>query len=130
MHFCRQTDLFSLCTGGGEGGQDTHAGGAQGEPAVFQEPDRNDCAGLDDVKELQRLLADNERRSGTHRILVQPANLRLMTDPGFDLIQIEKYAKKEGAYNSSSYKKLCKQAEKEAVLRAAAKANEKSDDEE
>ena len=89
-----------------------------------------ETTGLDDVKALQRLLADNERRPGTHRILVQPANLRLMTDPGFDLIQIEKYAKKEGAYNSSSYKKLCKQAEKEAVLRAAAKANEKSDDEE
>jgi len=80
---------------------------------------------LDDVKELQRLLADNERRSGTHRILVQPANLRLMTGPGFDLIKIEKYAKKEGVYNSSLYKKLCKQAEKEA----AAKAKEKSDDE-
>ena len=80
---------------------------------------------MDDVKELQRLLADNERRSGTHRILVQPANLRLMTGPGFDLIKIEKYAKKEGVYNSSLYKKLCKQAEKEA----AAKAKEKSDDE-
>jgi hypothetical protein len=48
-----------------------------------------ETAGLDDVKELQRLLTDNQNRAGTHRILVQPANLRLMTDPGFDLLQIE-----------------------------------------
>jgi len=69
-----------------------------------------DTTGLADVKELQRLLADNEGRSGTHRILVQPANLRLMSDPGFDLIQIEKYAKKDGVYNSTLYKKLALQA--------------------
>jgi hypothetical protein len=87
-----------------------------------------DMQGLTDVKELQRLLADNERKAGTHRILVRPANLRLMTDPGFDLLDVEKYHKKEGVYNSALYKQLCKKTAKEAA--AKKKQNDEDDEDE
>ena len=82
----------------------------QSEPRI-----KNLLDGVANFASLARLLADNNKSPGTHRILVRGSNLRLMTDPGFDLMPVAKCAKTSTELNASSYKKLV-QARESAKL--------------
>jgi hypothetical protein len=65
---------------------------------------------VNDISQLTRLLGDNEKTSGTHRILVRSKNLMALNAPAFDKIIVKKFNKRSGGLNSAHFRKLAKEA--------------------